>query len=289
MRKRSGLTLVEVLVAGAILVFVVMLAIVANLGAFKAKIKKTKRMICGANLNGMNRGFSIYAHDNDGKYPFQGGGDQVWGRETTDWDKPAKKFDTAGKVTISSSLYLLVREADIEVKSFVCRESGDTVFVNETEHGMTDIWDFGANPSKHQSYAYQIPFGKFASGESTKPGNAILGDRNPWFDEKLTVSSIDKETVETFSEKISLIDLLEGAERWKSKIGNSSSHERDGQNVLFGDGHVEFCDRGDVGSGGDNIYTIGGDTEEDRRRGTSPTGTLLDAANTEDSLLVNDM
>ena len=36
---------------------------------------------------------------------------------------------------------------------------------------------------------------------------------------------------------------------------NSENHERDGQNVLYGDGHVAFADNPFVGRRGDNIYT----------------------------------
>jgi len=39
------------------------------------------------------------------------------------------------------------------------------------------------------------------------------------------------------------------------KGGNSINHERDGQNILFGDGHVSFEQNPFVGVGRDNIYT----------------------------------
>lgn len=58
--------------------------------------------------------------------------------------------------------------------------------------------------------------------------------------------------------------------------------------MLFNDGHVEFCRRPDVGTKFDNIYTIGGETEVEKRKGTAPTDMQFHAANAEDSLLVND-
>jgi prepilin-type processing-associated H-X9-DG protein len=39
------------------------------------------------------------------------------------------------------------------------------------------------------------------------------------------------------------------------KLANTLNHEQDGQNVLFGDGHVEYCNTPFVGIEKDNIYT----------------------------------
>jgi prepilin-type processing-associated H-X9-DG protein len=85
-----------------------------------------------------------------------------------------------------------------------------------------------------------------------------------------------------------LIDFVASNGNWQFQIGNTKSHDRQGQNVLFGDGHVSFEKRPDIGTKHDNIYTIGGDTETDRRIGTAPTAESIDSANAEDSLLVND-
>jgi len=42
--------------------------------------------------------------------------------------------------------------------------------------------------------------------------------------------------------------------------GNSNNHGKDGQNVLYGDGHVEFQNNIFCGTDRDNIYTRGGST-----------------------------
>jgi prepilin-type processing-associated H-X9-DG protein len=43
-------------------------------------------------------------------------------------------------------------------------------------------------------------------------------------------------------------------------LGNSNNHGKQGQNVLFGDGHVEFDNNPFAGTNRDNIYTRGGPT-----------------------------
>ena len=42
---------------------------------------------------------------------------------------------------------------------------------------------------------------------------------------------------------------------------NSQNHKKDGQNVLYNDGHVVFCDNPFVGVDRDNVYTRAGSTE----------------------------
>jgi len=44
------------------------------------------------------------------------------------------------------------------------------------------------------------------------------------------------------------------------KRGNSNNHDEDGQNVLYGDGHVEWQQNPFVGPNRDNIYTAAKDS-----------------------------
>lgn len=185
-------------------------------------------------------------------------------------------------------MFLLVREADVGTMFVVCPASDQQPFVNYTDYYVADLWDFGANPTDHQSYSYHFPYGKFPADPTGAPGNAVMADRNPWFDKKLTASAIKNESRRTYSDKVSLLDMFKGARSWKTRIGNSYPHGRKGQLVLFNDGHVDFSRRPDVGTKDDNIYTIGGETEVEKRIGTPPTSEEIDAFDEEDSLLVND-
>ena len=80
--------------------------------------------------------------------------------------------------------------------------------------------------------------------------------------------------------------------KWERGVANSNAHKREGQNVCYGDGHVTFEKRPDVGVRNDNIYTIeaGGSTpEESRRRGIMMSGMGEGKPqNANDSYLVND-
>jgi len=284
MQNRKGMTLTELIVVIIVIPIVVFLVI--------ALTNRSRRIppgiICGTNLKGMANAFNIYAFDYDNKYPVQGAGTHTWGTTTTGWDDPQKDWSKSdGTMTVASSLYLLVREADVSPKSFICPKSDEREFVNKTAHDIVELWDFGPEPARHVSYSYQFPYGKFPSTGVTRPENAIMADRNPWFDNKLTRSSIEKESMESYLDKVSLIDPDDNS-KWKQQIGNTQPHDREGQNVLFNDGHVEFTKTPDVGFEGDNIYTISGKAQEDKRRGIAPTADNIDAFDENDSLLVND-
>ena len=287
MEKRKGMTLLEVVVIIVVITFVVWGVITFSSRFSQPRLPDS--LVCRTNLKGMSNALVVYGFDYNDEYPVQKAVTHDWDSTTTGWDNPKKDWENSdGTLTVASSLYLLVREADVSPKSFICPASDQSEFVNETGHDIVELWDFGPNPTKHQSYAYQFPYGKFpAHGKNTPATNAIMADRNPWFDKTLTASSIEKENSQTFADKVALIDF-EAENKWKQQVGNAAPHDREGQNVLFSDGHVEFVKRPDVGTRYDNIYTIGGDSEEQRRVGKAPAGWDIDSANAEDSLLVND-
>ena len=285
MYNRKGMTLFELIVVIVVIVFIALLGILLNMPVHNGGL----RLGCGTNLKGMANALNVYAFDYRDEYPVAGGGGvNSWAVTTDQWDNPDHEWDGDDKVTVAASLFMLVRQADVGVKSFVCPNSDQQPFVNDRDCDVVELWDFGPNPTEHQSYSYHFPYGKFPPDGTANPENAIMADRSPWFDEKLTKSSIKKETAETFIDKVSLIDILTGTDKWKYQIGNSEPHDREGQNVLFNDGHVEFVKRPDVGIEGDNIYTIGGVTKEEKRRGIAPTSDVIDAVDDYDSLLVND-
>ena len=284
MSNRKGLSLIELLVV----IFILGLLVAILIPPIGSSKPIARRLVCGTNAKGLGISMYVYANDYDDKLPVQGAGTRQWGETTTGWDNPGNEWPGGeGSITVASSLYLLVREADVGFGAFVCLSSDETEYENKTGHDLTKLWDFGGDPSKHVSYAYHFPYGEFTVSATSNAGNAVLADRNPWYDDKLTRSSIDKAGKYTFKDKVSLIDNTDDSD-WKKQIGNSQPHDREGQNVLYVDGHVEFLKSSDVGVDGDNIYTIGGETEKERRIGKAPAGRDIDAANETDSLLVND-
>jgi hypothetical protein len=244
------------------------------------------RMVCGTNLSGLGKAMLIYSNDYDDEFPRAGGRSSVWSSKIPDWHAD-HRFDaygvdrmdgTGGQVTISSSLYLLVKYAEVTPKSFLCNKDKGVKEFSPADYGVRNLelialWDFGLEPTKHCSYSYHMPYGPYALTTSCEPGLAVAADRSPW------VSS-------PFVKAKDISRFNPDGDREAISNGNSVSHQSDGQNVLFMDAHVDFERHSFCGIDGDNIYTF--QDGQDIRRGAVP-NIKSQPANRLDSMLVNDI
>lgn len=255
------------------------------------------RITCGSNLSGIGKAMLIYANDYQDELPRAGGPTSQWTGRVADWTSPTRSGAYGlspnmadGHVSISASLYLLVKYAEVPPKSFLCkpglretREKGVTEFradlypVADPKAELIDFWDFGPNPTKHCSYAYQMVYGASRLTIAASPGFAIAADRNPWMDSP----SAKARDFSAFRPEIAPYN---GTSE-QAKTGNTFRHEGEGQNVLFLDCHVDFQKRPYCGLDEDNIYTYW--DGQDKIRGVPP---KLGSAPADplDSLLVND-
>ena len=253
------------------------------------RIRQTAfRMVCETNLSDISRGMSMYSHDYDNEYPRAGGIDSVWATGIANWkaDNRITAFGlsadgSGGMATITSSLYLLVKYTDRSPRSFVCKgDSGTTKFRSEdynvSNMWYMDLWDFGPESAKHCSYSYHIPYGLYPLTSSSEPGMAVVADRNPWMKSPRTEGK-DASLLASYNP-------LGGKE--KVNIGNAISHQEEGQNVLFVDGHVAFKKQPFCGINNDNIYTYWDGV--DVRRGGYPIANISEPSDKLDSFLVND-
>jgi len=267
--RRKGFTLIELLVVIAIIAM-----LLAILMPALNKVKKiAQRVICGTNLKGLGTAQNVYANDYEDQFAKQGGTMQLtWANTTGAWFDPAAGWQTGGQrnITVGASLYLLVREADVSPKSFVCPSGGQTAYEGEMPTNATqqpdlvELWDFGGTginkgPRNCVSYSYQDPYGRYAASGSATASFAMMADKNPYFDPKLQWSTPDPALADTWTSYVLRIPKywLSNTqwEKWQLQAGNAYPHSREGQNVLFGDGHSAFEKTSDVGVRNDNIYT----------------------------------
>jgi len=242
------------------------------------------RLYCGTNLSGMGKAMLIYAQDYDDQFPRAAGPNSIWG-PTSDFQAgtAAEAYGLnyrPGQATISANFFLLIKYAEVTPKSFTCIRDKKTTEFKPSEYGIrdkeiTDLWDFGPDPSKHCSYTYHIPYGPYALTTSSDPAMAIAADRNPWLD--APACRAKSVTDLTFLDQYGPRELV--------KRANTISHKGDGQNVLFVDGHTDFEKQSFCGLNDDNIYTS--QNTADIHRGAPPTR-KSQPANANDSLLVHD-
>jgi prepilin-type N-terminal cleavage/methylation domain-containing protein len=313
--KRQGFTLVELLVVIAIIALL--------MGILMPALSRVRqlafRLTCGTNLSGLGKAMMLYANDYQDELPKAGGRQNTWVAGLPDWTGGATtqfvggKRDLAygvtsaaagsltGKVTVSSSLYLLVKYTECTPKMFVCKGEGDTkefmLRLYPANTAMPDLqsaWDFGpgvasTNPTPTYmfcSYAYQVPFGAFALTTSAEPGMAVAADRNPWYT-GTDVTAINNRFNNEFRPDLSTYTPPIGTSD-QAKRGNSDAHQQEGQNVLYMDSHVDFEKRSFVGIDNDNIYTrYGTGTPPDRVKGMLPPS-QQDPGDKRDSFLIND-
>jgi prepilin-type N-terminal cleavage/methylation domain-containing protein len=259
-RKRKAFTWVELLVVIAIIAL-----LMGILNPALAMVRMNSfRMACEANLSDLGRAMLIYANDCDNDLPRAGFVGTVWADRVIDWaaaDRGTAFAGTptatcCGQATISSSLYCLVKYAEVTTKSFVCSGMpGITAFKASdyiTDMEDEDAWDFGPSnwannigPYNHCSYSYHMPYNqRFLSTASSEPGMAVAADRNPW---------LDWYTDTTGFRPFDQTENSEGIKKYQ--LGNTGAHQREGQNVLYMDIHVCFEKLSYCVVDDDNIYT----------------------------------
>jgi len=316
-RSDRGFTIWEL-----ICILLIILFLFAMLTPSLSKVKRiSTRVVCGTNLKGLGTALSVYANDYDDQFP-ELPGEGVWAKTlgfAYTLEKPL--FGEGGAEhlsgrTISASWYLLVREADVSPKSFVCPESNQVVFGSRYySENLSGLWDFGENPYLHVSYSMHNPYGRFPATGKRGAAFSVAADMSPWFSrgDLLPPGRNGKppQLIPAYWKNPSSPSSSYGNN--EAQVGNSLNHGngRDSagpqQNVVFADGHSECVKTSDVGIHHDNIFTFwsgvispieSGDTpttaprsdtvpENDRRIGAYPTSRSPenDAKSEDDSFL----
>jgi type II secretory pathway pseudopilin PulG len=300
--KRKCFTLVELLVVIGIIA--VLMGIL--LPALSAVRRTAQRVVCGSNLAGIGKAMLLYANEYAGEFPRAGGPGSTWGSkgDISDWtDQSGVQYGSRPPcaVTITSSLYLLVKYEDVTPAQFVCKGdagarelklSDATKGLPATIDDFTDVWDFGSGsqfpttpyfPGLYNSYGYHCPYDNtklsprlsFALRSDSNPASPACADRNPYWDRNATGYLNGKCCAGDTKEDCPSCDPTSGYKD-EDRTGNSACHQRDGQNVLYVDTHVRFEKYPNVGITKDNIWKVWNTTTPptnscDRENGQQPT------------------
>ena len=190
---------------------------------------RSLRQRCGTHMVSVYRGLSNYISDHDGQRP----------TVASTAGAPWWKLGYQGRENQSNTrnVYLLPKNGYVELDRFVCPCCKLKRGAQLTPAQLKNNMDF---PDRsYITYSFQINCRRTAS-DKLLCRKVIMADMNPLF-EKLP---------EDYSKQFQL-----QLNRTLLTL-NSMNHNRRGQNVLFGDGHITFLKKRFIETTDDDIYTL---------------------------------
>jgi prepilin-type processing-associated H-X9-DG protein len=278
---RQGAGMVDLVAA----LFVVFLVSALALAAVVREGEVRNRVRCASNLRQIGQGLLMYANENKAAYPRSiydaGQSDKpTWGSGPGVAGN-VDPFDTKEREDandVSAALFLLLRTEDIRPGAFVCPSTKESAWDYGGRANQARNWVNWPKESlaKHLSYSYANPY---PSKEAVAKGyvlNSSLAAEFP------VVADIN-------SGADVLVKLILDSTPEQFRSANSPNHNREGQNVLFGDGHVDFENSVFCGISRDDIYTFGDsgiDPKTDEHRLTGGLGIVGSPVGAGDTVLL---
>jgi prepilin-type N-terminal cleavage/methylation domain-containing protein len=244
-KPKLAFTLIELLVVTAIIALLISIL----LPSLSRARELSKRAVCAANLRGIGQAMYIYAQDPPGVFP-------AIARTTLANNGIIKMFQlldrisepsTTGTPSPTVDMWTVVRTNNSTPKQFNCPSTTD---LPDPAHDVSSYFDFLTSIHLSYSYMQQHDPDRRPIGTSSEPTFPFMADGNPYIKGQLPGN----------------LDILE--DRKGRFRGNSNNHtNREGQNILIQDGHVDFEKGPDYGLAGrydfnikssrglDNIYT----------------------------------
>jgi len=214
-------------IAAAAAVFMLIVGVlVPTLGVARQRYRRQR---CQMQMSGIFQGLSNYISDHDGQSP----------AVATTAGAPWWKVGDQGRENHSNTrhIYLLPKGGYVELSTFVCPGYKGDKPLQLDDSQIKRLKDFPSR--RYVTYSFRIRCHIIGSGK-LMCRKVLMADWNPLFEQ----------LPEDFSRGL-LLQLNR-----KLLTLNSINHNRRGQNVMFGDGHVKFLKTRFIGIAKDDIFTL---------------------------------
>jgi prepilin-type processing-associated H-X9-DG protein len=250
-QRRCAFGLIELLVVIGILVL-----LVSILTPSLCRSRETaNRVKCSSNLRCLGQAMLLYANDNHGHFPrttYATGADPkpVWGTGAGAKD-PFAPGSGVQPNDVSAEWFLLARTQDITSEIFVCPSS----------NAEKDMYGGGAAAPIDRSNFTDIKTNLSYSIQNAYPKDGVVpADDKTWWTLNMpnAANFAIGADINPGTSPASADDVLKPTATSSAKdmkFANSNNHDKDGQNILYADGHVAWETSPFAGVSQDNIYT----------------------------------